>query len=144
MHGCELCSGPFDTAGELLAWHARNATQIIRNATGRSGANFNGTVMTWDDMFNPHHNAGDDYFLVNGTLNGQITARSVQLGKTTKVNGDILHESLSIEASAFVHGMCRNVEQDRLRPDLVLHTVQPRGGSRRGQHRQSLAHRVNQ
>ena len=70
MHGCELCSGPFDTAGELLAWHARNATQIIRNATGRSGANFNGTVMTWDDMFNPHHNAGDDYFLVNGTLNG--------------------------------------------------------------------------
>ena len=31
---------------------------------------FNGTVMTWDDMFNPHHNAGDDYFLVNGTLNG--------------------------------------------------------------------------
>eukprot|EP01043_Picozoa_sp_COSAG02_P047215 COSAG02_NODE_4501_length_5288_cov_7.650029_6_plen_620_part_00 len=70
MHGCELCSGPFDTAGALLAWHARNATQIIRNATGRGGAKFNGTVMTWDDMFNPHHNAGDDYFLVNGTLNG--------------------------------------------------------------------------
>ena len=26
--------------------------------------------MTWDDLFNPYHNAVDNYFLVNGTLNG--------------------------------------------------------------------------
>lgn len=59
-----------------------------------------------------------DTIRVDGTVNGQITARSVQLGKTAKVSGDILHESLLIEAGAFVHGMCRNVEQDRQRPDL--------------------------
>jgi cytoskeletal protein CcmA (bactofilin family) len=59
-----------------------------------------------------------DTIRVDGTVNGQISARSVRLGKTARVNGDILHETLSIEAGAFVYGMCRNVEQDRQRPDL--------------------------
>lgn len=59
-----------------------------------------------------------DTVRVDGTVNGQISGRIVQLGKTAKVNGDIVHESLSVEAGAFVHGMCRNVEQDRQRPDL--------------------------
>lgn len=59
-----------------------------------------------------------DTIRVDGTVNGQITGRVVQLGKSAKVNGDIVHESLSVEAGAFVHGMCRNVEQDRQRPDL--------------------------
>ena len=59
-----------------------------------------------------------DTMRVDGTVNGQITGRKVELGKSAKVNGDIIHETLSIEAGAFVHGMCRNVEQDRQRPDL--------------------------
>ncbi len=59
-----------------------------------------------------------DTIRVEGTVNGQITGRIVQLGKSAKVTGDIVHESLAVEAGAFVHGMCRNVEQDRQRPDL--------------------------
>ena len=59
-----------------------------------------------------------DTVRVDGTVNGQISGRIVQLGKSAKVNGDIVHESLSVEAGAFVHGMCRNVEQERQRPDL--------------------------
>lgn len=59
-----------------------------------------------------------DTVRVDGTVNGQITARAVQLGKTARVNGDIVHETLSVEDGAFVCGMCRNVEQDRQRPDL--------------------------
>ena len=59
-----------------------------------------------------------DTIRVDGTVNGQITGRKVELGKSAKVNGDIIHETLSIEAGAFVHGMCRNVEQDRQRSDL--------------------------
>jgi cytoskeletal protein CcmA (bactofilin family) len=59
-----------------------------------------------------------DTISVEGTVNGQITGRIVQLGKSSKVNGDIVHESLSVDAGAFVHGMCRNVEHDRQRPDL--------------------------
>ena len=59
-----------------------------------------------------------DTIRVDGTVNGQISGRSVQLGKSAKVNGDIVHESLSVEAGAFVHGMCRNVERERQRPDL--------------------------
>jgi cytoskeletal protein CcmA (bactofilin family) len=59
-----------------------------------------------------------DTVRVDGTVNGQITGRTVLLGKTARVNGDIIHESLAIEAGAFVHGMCRNVEQERNRPDL--------------------------
>jgi cytoskeletal protein CcmA (bactofilin family) len=59
-----------------------------------------------------------DTVRVDGTVNGQITGRIVQLGKSAKVNGDITYESLAVEAGAFVHGMCRNVEQERQRPDL--------------------------
>ena len=59
-----------------------------------------------------------DTVRIDGTVNGQISGRIVQLGKSAKVNGDIVHESLSVEAGAFVHGMCRNVEQERQRPDL--------------------------
>ena len=55
---------------------------------------------------------------VDGTVNGQITGRKVELDKSAKVNGDIIHETLLIEAGAFVHGMRRNLEQDRQRPDL--------------------------
>ncbi len=59
-----------------------------------------------------------DTVRVDGTVNGQINGRVVQLGKSAKVSGDIIHESLAVEAGAFVHGMCRNIEQDRQRPDL--------------------------
>lgn len=41
---------------------------------------------------------------IDGTVNGQITATKVELSKTAKVVGDIVHEVLSIEAGAYVEG----------------------------------------
>lgn len=42
--------------------------------------------------------------LVRGTLAGNIEARTVTLSKTARVNGDILHETIAIEAGAMLEG----------------------------------------
>lgn len=39
-----------------------------------------------------------------GTVTGQIKSRAVEMTKTAHVVGDITHESLAIEAGAFIHG----------------------------------------
>lgn len=44
---------------------------------------------------------------VLGTVNGPITAGSVKLGRSARVTGDIVHQTLSVEEGAFVSGHCR-------------------------------------
>ncbi|MEP0814724.1 MAG: carbohydrate binding domain-containing protein [bacterium] len=61
---CESCQSTGKTPGELLA-----------DITGRIDAiaheiNPDWKLMTWSDMYDPNHNARDDYYLVNGTLAG--------------------------------------------------------------------------
>jgi cytoskeletal protein CcmA (bactofilin family) len=41
---------------------------------------------------------------VLGAVTGQIAARSVELAKTARIMGDITHDSLSVEAGAYVEG----------------------------------------
>ena len=41
---------------------------------------------------------------VLGSVTGQITARAVELAKTARIRGDITHETLAVEAGAFVEG----------------------------------------
>ena len=41
---------------------------------------------------------------VLGSVTGQITARAVELAKTARIKGDITHETLAVEAGAFVEG----------------------------------------
>jgi len=45
-----------------------------------------------------------DDVIVKGTVNGSIKGRSVRLEKTAKLTGDICHQTLSIEAGAFIEG----------------------------------------
>ncbi len=45
--------------------------------------------------------------LIRGSVNGPITADSVTLAASARVIGDIQHESLTIEAGAFLEGHCR-------------------------------------
>lgn len=47
-------------AGKLLAEHARMSTRWLEGAQ----------VYVWSDMFDPHHNAHKDYYLVRGDLAG--------------------------------------------------------------------------
>ena len=52
------------TPGQILADSARKCTAIVRKYAPRA------TVYTWSDMFDPAHNAHDNYYLVNGTWAG--------------------------------------------------------------------------
>ena len=52
---------------------------------------------------------------VDGTVRGQIVARTVVLAGSAYVHGDIVYEMLSIEAGAFFDGNCRPPsEKDRV------------------------------
>jgi len=46
--------------------------------------------------------------VVRGRVEGSIRARKVQLCATCHVEGNILHEALSVEAGAFFEGNCRH------------------------------------
>lgn len=50
------------TAGETLAANVQRCVEIVR------GINPDAQLCIWSDMFDPHHNARADYYLVNGTL----------------------------------------------------------------------------
>jgi hypothetical protein len=61
---CQACRERKLTPGQLLAENARRCLAILKQVNPRS------RVAVWSDMFDPHHNAVDDYYLVNGTLKG--------------------------------------------------------------------------
>ena len=62
------------TPGELLAWNVRKATETIREI--RPDAE----IWVWSDMFDPMHNAVDDYFAVNGPLEGSWEGLAKDVG----------------------------------------------------------------
>ncbi len=64
MNRCALCRSRNMTPGELLAENVRQAAQIIRDVRPDAG------IWVWSDMFDPMHNAVDNYYAVNGTLEG--------------------------------------------------------------------------
>lgn len=61
---CALCQGQGETPAGLLA----DATQQIAQIA--YGVNPAWTLMTWSDMYDPNHNAHDNYYLANGTMAG--------------------------------------------------------------------------
>ncbi|MBK7403848.1 MAG: hypothetical protein IPJ41_04235 [Phycisphaerales bacterium] len=60
----EACTSRGLSAGEILADNVRTCAQILREAA--PGAR----IYVWSDMFDPNHNARDDYYLVRGDLAG--------------------------------------------------------------------------
>ena len=48
---------------------------------------------------------------IRGHIQGEINAKSVFLSKTATVQGDILHESLAIEAGAYIDGRCHHMNE---------------------------------
>ena len=61
---CDLCRAGGRTPGQVLAENVRRCTAIIRRADPQA------EIFVWSDMFDPYHNARDDYYLVGGTLEG--------------------------------------------------------------------------
>ena len=60
----KACQDRHLTPGELLADNARKSVQIIRDVDPKA------KIWVWSDMFDPNHNAVDNYYLVNGTWAG--------------------------------------------------------------------------
>lgn len=56
---------------------------------------------------------------IAGTVNGEIRGGSVILAETARVTGDIHHESLSIDAGAYIQGLCKRIADERPAPTSV-------------------------
>ncbi len=61
---CRACQDRRLSPGELLAANVRRCTEILNSVNPQA------RVVVWSDMFDPHHNAVDNYYLVNGSLKG--------------------------------------------------------------------------
>jgi hypothetical protein len=61
---CGSCRREGRTAGELLADNVRQCVLAIRKV------NPSAHLCIWSDMFDPHHNAHENFYLVNGDLAG--------------------------------------------------------------------------
>ena len=61
---CLACQSRKRTPGQLLAENARRCTSILK------AVNPQARIVVWSDMFDKHHNAVDNYYLVNGSLKG--------------------------------------------------------------------------
>jgi hypothetical protein len=59
---CGSCRREGRTAGELLADNVRRCTEVVRKVNPQA------RMCIWSDMFDPAHNARDDFYLVNGDL----------------------------------------------------------------------------
>lgn len=45
-----------------------------------------------------------------GKVEGEVKASTVVMTKTARVSGDVLHDSLAVEAGAFIDGHCKRLE----------------------------------
>jgi len=64
LNWCDACQRRNLTAGQILADNVKACANILR------GVNPGGRIYVWSDMFDPNHNAHDDYYLVRGTIAG--------------------------------------------------------------------------
>ena len=62
LNWCEACQKRHLTAGQILADNARTCVNILKEI------NPGGRIYVWSDMFDPFHNAHDNYYLVRDTL----------------------------------------------------------------------------
>jgi hypothetical protein len=85
---CAACQARKLTPGRMLAENARRCLAILKEVNPRA------RVAVWSDMFDPHHNAVDQYYLVNGSLKGswEGLSRNVIIANW---NSGKAHESLS-------------------------------------------------
>lgn len=61
---CQSCRQEGRSAGKLLAENIRRCAEIVREVDPQA------ELCVWSDMFDPQHNAHDDYYLVQGDLAG--------------------------------------------------------------------------
>ncbi len=77
---------------------------------GTIDGNVKTDMLTVGEMAQMRGEIEADSVRVCGSVTGQIQARSVEIVKTAKVVADIIHETLSIEAGAFVTGNIKRAD----------------------------------
>jgi len=58
--------------------------------------------------------------LIRGEVHGEVTAEVVELGRSARVTGDIVHADLTIESGAFLEGHCRHMDRPALPPQARI------------------------
>jgi len=87
MNSCATCRVKKFSAGQLLAWSVGETVKSYSSvARGRP-------LYIWSDMFDPKHNAHDNYFSVEGDLSGGWTGVPSNV-TVLNWNLDQLHQSL--------------------------------------------------
>lgn len=84
---CETCKKRHLTPGQILADNVKRCTAMIRRVSPTAD------IIVWSDMFDPNHNAVDDFYLVNGSMKGSWEG----VGKEVTIanwNLDALDQSL--------------------------------------------------
>jgi cytoskeletal protein CcmA (bactofilin family) len=76
------------------------------------------------------HIEGDVYAedaIIRGSVHGAIRARKIQLCSTCRVEGNILHEALAMEAGAYFEGNCRHSDNPLAEdePRIVAQPAKP-------------------
>lgn len=61
---CPACHRDGQSAGELLAKNIRQCAEVVHQINRQA------KLCVWSDMFDPHHNARDKFYLVQGDLAG--------------------------------------------------------------------------
>jgi hypothetical protein len=64
MNWCKACTDRKLSPGQILADNVSRCRAILKQVNPKA------EVVVWSDMFDPSHNAGKSYYLVNGTLDG--------------------------------------------------------------------------
>jgi cytoskeletal protein CcmA (bactofilin family) len=59
---------------------------------------------------------------VLGAVSGQITAKAVELAKTARIVGDITHDTLAVEAGAYVEGRFNRLQSETQSKALATST----------------------
>ena len=91
IKGNLTCSGDIQIDGHIEGDVASHSVKI------GEGADMRGTITA-------------ESVRICGTVQGEIKAATVALEKTAKVTGNIMHQSLSIEAGAHFEGQCRRTD----------------------------------
>jgi cytoskeletal protein CcmA (bactofilin family) len=91
IRGNLTCSGDIQIDGHVEGDVASHSVKI------GEGADMRGTITA-------------ETARICGTVQGEIKAATVALEKTAKVTGNIIHQTLSIEAGARFEGQCRRTD----------------------------------
>jgi cytoskeletal protein CcmA (bactofilin family) len=94
IKGDLMCNGDIQIDGEV------EGDVQSRSITIGEGADVRGTIST-------------NSIRVCGSFNGQLKGQSVVLAKTAKLQGDVTHQTLSVEAGALFEGNSRRIDGKR-------------------------------